>query len=207
MPFASSLDLLYISFVYLPSEVKFIKEPLMGKNFRLVHLYISLFFLPLALLYAVTGVMLVCGFNQDTGAKKQTFHLSSEFNKESIADEVKTFLQSKNIALPSNFEPQKAKGGGVMYGSGAYNVVAQSGEKETRIVVTQRSFLGLIMLLHKGKAMWYFNILAFGFAFALAMLYISGLIIANLGKMKAKAWASVGAGFVVVIILGCLSVF
>lgn len=178
----------------------------MGKKFRLIHIYISLFFLPIALLYAVTGVMLVCGYNQDTGAKKQVFHLLSDFDQNNIAQEVKTLLQNNNIALPSSFEPKKAKGGGVMYGSGAYNVVVQPGEKGTRVIVTERSLIGLTMLLHKGKVMWYFNVLAFGFAFALAILYISGLIIANLGKIKTKAWASVGIGFLAMIILGYLSV-
>ncbi|RDU69876.1 hypothetical protein CQA62_00210 [Helicobacter cholecystus] len=178
----------------------------MGKTFRQIHIYVSLFFLPLALMYAVTGIMLVCGFNQDTGAKKQVLHLPGEFDRNRVVQELKILLQSNNIALPSNFEPQKAKGGGVMYGSAAYNVVVQAEEKGMRVTVTQRSFIGLIMLLHKGKIKWYFNVLAFGFAFALVALYISGLIIANLNKIKTKAWITVGIGFLITIILGYLSV-
>lgn len=179
----------------------------MGKNFRLLHIYISLFFLPLALLYAVSGVLFLCGFNQDSGADKKTFYLNTPFVPQKIPAQVKELLEQNNLKLPSSFEPKKAKWGGVMFGTPNYSVVARQKDKGVSVEVTQRSVIGLVMLLHKGKAKWYFDILAYGFALALAMLYISGLIIANLNKIKTKAYLSVIAGFLAVIVLGCLSVF
>lgn len=178
----------------------------MGKTFRLIHIYISLFFLPLALLYAVSGVLFLCGFNQDSGAEKKSFYLDSPFVKEELSTKIKELLEKSNLRLPSNFEAKGAKGGGVMYGSASYSVVAKQKGSGTSIEVTQRSIIGLAMLLHKGKAKWYFDVLAYGFALALVALYISGLIIANLNKIKGKAWASVGAGLLAMVILGYLSV-
>lgn len=178
----------------------------MGKTFRLIHIYISLFFLPLALFYAVSGVLFLCGFNQDSGAEKKSFYIDSPFVAEKIPTEVKEFLEKNNLKLPSSFEGKSARGGGVMFGSPSYSVVAKQKGDGISVETTDRSVIGLAMLLHKGKAKWYFDLLAYGFALALVALYISGLIIANLNKIKGKAWATVGAGVLAMIVLGFLSV-
>lgn len=178
----------------------------MGKTFRLIHIYISLFFLPLALFYAVSGVLFLCGFNQDSGAEKKSFYIDSPFVAEKIPAEVKEFLEKNNLKLPSSFEGKSARGGGVMFGSPSYSVVAKQKGDGISVETTDRSVIGLAMLLHKGKAKWYFDLLAYGFALALVALYISGLIIANLNKIKGKAWATVGAGVLAMIVLGFLSV-
>lgn len=178
----------------------------MGKTFRLIHIYISLFFLPLALFYAVSGVLFLCGFNQDSGAEKKSFYIDSPFVAEKIPTEVKEFLEKNNLKLPSSFEGKSARGGGVMFGSPSYSVVAKQKGDGISVETTDRSVIGLAMLLHKGKAKWYFDLLAYGFALALVALYISGLIIANLNKIKGKAWATVGAGVLAMMVLGFLSV-
>lgn len=178
----------------------------MGKTFRLVHIYISLFFLPLALLYAVSGVLFLCGFNQDSYADKKSFYIDSPFDSKKLSAQVQELLEQNNLKLPSSFEAKKAKGGGVMYGTASYSVVAKQKGQGVSVEVTQRSVIGLAMLLHKGKAKWYFDVLAYGFALALVALYVSGLIIANLNKIKGKAWATVGIGFLAVLVLGYLSV-
>lgn len=178
----------------------------MGKTFRLVHIYISLFFLPLALLYAVSGVLFLCGFNQDSGAEKKSFYINSPFVAEKISAQVKELLEKNHLKLPNSFEGKNARGGGVMYGTPSYSIVAKQKGEGISVEVTQRSIIGLAMLLHKGKAKWYFDVLAYGFALALVALYISGLIIANLNKIKGKAWATVAAGLLAMIVLGYLSV-
>lgn len=178
----------------------------MGKTFRLIHIYISLFFLPLALFYAVSGVLFLSGFNQDSGAEKKSFYIDSPFVAEKISAQVKEFLEQNNLRLPSSFESKSARGGGIMFGNPVYSVTAKQKGDGISIETTNRSVIGLAMLLHKGKAKWYFDVLAIGFALALFALYVSGLIIANLSKIKAKAWASVGVGLLVMIVLGYLSV-
>ena len=47
----------------------------MTKQFRNIHIYLSLFFLPIALMYAITGILYISGFNQDSGASKQTYKI------------------------------------------------------------------------------------------------------------------------------------
>lgn len=178
----------------------------MGKTFRKIHIYISLFFLPLALLYAVSGVLFLCGFNQDTGAKKKSFYIDSPLLAEKIPLQIKELLEKNNLELPGSFKARQAKGGGVIFGSPSYSVVAKQKGQGVSVEVVERSIIGLIMLLHKGKSKWYFDILAYGFALALIVLYVSGLIIANLNKIKAKAWGTVGFGFLSVIVLGYMSV-
>lgn len=37
----------------------------MTKQFRNIHIYLSLFFLPLALMYALSGILYIAGINQD----------------------------------------------------------------------------------------------------------------------------------------------
>lgn len=178
----------------------------MGKFSRQIHIYVSLFFLPLALLYALSGVLFLCGFNQDSGAEKKTLYLQKRMDKSSIAEDVQSLLQDNHIALPKDFEPKKAKGGGIMYGTPAYSVVVRDTNKGVSVEVIERSFIGLVMLLHKGKAKWYFDVLAYGFALALVLLYVSGLVMANLHKIRKKAWMTVWAGFVIALVLGYLSV-
>ena len=61
----------------------------MGKTFRLIHIYISLFFLPLALFYAVSGVLFLSCFNQDSFAEKKSFYIDSPFVKEELPTKIK----------------------------------------------------------------------------------------------------------------------
>lgn len=53
----------------------------MTKQFRNIHIYLSLFFLPLALMYALSGILYIAGINQDFGATKQTYTLVQNIEK------------------------------------------------------------------------------------------------------------------------------
>lgn len=61
-------------------------KPKFNKNkfFRQLHIYVSLFFLPLALLYALTGISYILDYEQDSGLKTQTytFEMALEPGKE-----------------------------------------------------------------------------------------------------------------------------
>ena len=63
-------------------------------------------------------------------------------------------------------------------------------------------------MLHKAKAMWYFNILAVGFGITLVLLYVSGLMITlfNIKKNRKSQYVTLTLGFIVTLILGILSV-
>lgn len=46
-----------------------------NKLFRQIHIYVSLFFLPCAVLFALTGIAYILGADQDTGLKVETYKL------------------------------------------------------------------------------------------------------------------------------------
>lgn len=49
----------------------------MIKLSRNLHIYLSLFFLPMALLYALTGIFFICGIDADFNASYQHYKLEN----------------------------------------------------------------------------------------------------------------------------------
>ena len=181
----------------------------MVKNFRNIHIYLSLFFLPLALMYALTGIVYICGFNQDIGATKQTYTLTQNIEKGKEVDAITEFLKNNHLAIPSNLTPKKNRNGGVEIGGVHYSVsLAQASDSTYSLTTLKRSILGDMIMLHKAKAMWYFNILAVGFGITLVLLYVSGLMITlfNIKKNRKSQYVTLALGFIVTLILGILSV-
>ncbi len=181
----------------------------MTKAFRNIHIYLSLFFLPVALMYAVTGIVYISGFNQDVGATKNTYTLNAEISKGGEAEAMLKYLQDNNIPLPSKTEPKPdRRSGGLSVGGAHYSaVIAKNGENTWTITTIERSLLGDLIMLHKAKGKWYFNVLGIGFGITLMLLYLSGLMITlfNSKKNRGVQYATIVAGVVVSVILGVLS--
>lgn len=72
----------------------------MTKLSRLIHIYISLFFLPMALLFAISGALFIFGFDSEIGAKYQTYTLEKEIAKGQEANAMLEYLKQNNITLP-----------------------------------------------------------------------------------------------------------
>lgn len=72
----------------------------------------------------------------------------------------------------------------------------------------ERSLIGDMIMLHKAKAKWYFDILAIGFGLTLILLYISGLMITlfNIKKNRGIQIFTILAGIIISVIVGALSV-
>ena len=181
----------------------------MTKQFRNIHIYLSLFFLPVALMYALTGVLYISGFNQDSGATKKTYILNAEIAKGGEVEAMLNYLQSNNIPLPSRTEPTLNKRGALSVGGAHYSAsIAKSGENQWTITTLERSFIGDLIMLHKAKAKWYFDVLAIGFGITMVLLYLSGLMITlfNSKKNRNIQYGTILAGCLVSIVLGILSV-
>ncbi|MDD6055198.1 MAG: PepSY domain-containing protein [Helicobacter sp.] len=179
----------------------------MFKLFRNTHIYLSLFFLPLALIYAITGVVYIFGFNQDVGAVKNTYQLTQNIEKGKEADALINFLKENKLKIPSNLDAKERKGA-ISIGGASYSAqIMKNGESNYTITTTQRSFLGNLIMLHKAKGGWYFDVLAVGFGFTLILLYISGLMITLFHSKKNRGlqYATILAGFIITAILGFLS--
>lgn len=182
----------------------------MNKNkfFRKFHIYLSLFFLPVALLYAVSGLAYVFGANQDIFSTKISYKTDLILEKGQEQNEILKFLKENNIKIPSNttIKADKKQGGFIM-GTASYSVNAKQTNNEVVITTTKRSFLGNIIMLHKDKAGWYFKILSIGFGFSLILFYISGLMITLFANKKERKEQILvlAFGFVICLILGYLS--
>lgn len=57
---------------------------------------------------------------------------------------------------------------------------------ESIVRVTDRGLYGILLLMHKSKGKFYFDIIAVGFSLSLVVFYLSGLIITSFCKKKRK---------------------
>lgn len=179
------------------------------KFFRLFHIYLSLFFLPMALLYAISGIAYIFGAKDDIWANKTQYSVSTTLTKGQEQDQVLEILKEKGIKIPSNTKLRNdRKQGGLTMGGIHYFINAKQKDDELIITATTRSLLGDIILLHKDKGAWYFSILAVGFGIALLLLYLSGLMITLFASKKDRQSQLVVLvlGIVVCVVLGYLSV-
>ncbi|CAM2905380.1 hypothetical protein [Helicobacter burdigaliensis] len=187
----------------------------MTKTFRNIHIYLSLFFLPVALIYAITGIFYISGFDQDSGAKLNTYtHKVQATANINEADILTNYLKENNIALPKATEPKMDKKSGALTIGSVHYAASIKKVEETNNTITysittkERSILGDLIMLHKSKGAWYFNILAIGFGITLILLYASGLMITLFANKKKRGiqYATILAGLIATIVLGCMSV-
>ncbi|MDA3967543.1 MULTISPECIES: hypothetical protein [Helicobacter] len=177
------------------------------KTFRNIHIYLSLFFLPLALMYALTGILYISGIDQNYGATKNTYTMHNATKGKEIESMLKYFKEN-NIALPKVGEI-KEKEGKLIVGSAHYSATLEKkAEDSYNITTIERSFIGNLIMLHKAKAKWYFDVLAIGFGITMFLLYFSGVMITlvNIKKNREKQILTIIAGIVISTIVGGLSV-
>lgn len=179
-----------------------------NKLFRQIHIYVSLFFLPCAVLFALTGIVYILGADQDTGLKVENYKLVKNIEVGKEKDALIQYLQENNLKIPSNTEVIKGKDKGITIGGAHYSAnIALVAQNEYAITLKTRSLLGDMIMLHKNKGAWYFSVLSIAFGIALFLLYISGLIITLFASKKdrQKQLATLGAGVVITIFLAYLS--
>ncbi|MBZ7943867.1 hypothetical protein H2269_04590 [Campylobacter sp. RM13744] len=179
-----------------------------NKIFRQIHIYLSLFFLPCALIFAISGIAYILGFNQNVGLEVQTYKLNQYIQKGKEKEALIEYLIENKLKLPSNIEPIKSKNKGITIGTVHYSAnIAPINENEYLITLNTRSLLGDMIMLHKDKGLWYFSILSIGFGVTLFLLYISGLIItffANKKDRKRQLFV-LSLGFLITFILAYMS--
>ncbi len=83
-----------------------------NKLFRQIHIYVSLFFLPCAVLFALTGIAYILGADQDTGLKVETYKLVKNIEPGKEKDALIQYLQENNLKVPSDAEATQGKGKG-----------------------------------------------------------------------------------------------
>ena len=166
-----------------------------------IHLYISTFFLPVAMIYAVTGGLEIFGFHGSS--REQTIEVTLD---EPLADDMDTRqafvtnqLKKNSLPIPRG-RPQTMRGQFVWGRPTGRNVmlrIVQAGNiAQIRIEVP--SFYNRLALLHEARGGVVFNILAVGFAIAMIVIYISGILICwNAVKLRRAIILSTIAGLFV----------
>lgn len=159
----------------------------MKKIFRKIHIYASIFFLPMALLFSITGILYICGINQDYKIQKQQFEIIQKGEVENIGDFTLNFLKENNLALPSKTEVKfNKKMGGYTMGSTGYFITIVQKPNLITITTNKRSFIGNAIMLHKAKVAQPFVIFSIIFGIALLLFYFSGFIMTSWCKQHRK---------------------
>lgn len=170
------------------------------KFFLSVHLYVTMFFLPLLCLYAATGIIYMSGIrNTETREKIEISGISAQDHaavRNALAERGYDFSDAEVSVL--------SKTGQTRFGSPLKTHVRFSGNENTvRAEIVTPGFYDKFLQIHKGKAGSYFLILGFGVGVAMFVAYISGLVFALKNPARRKPLtisllagvASVVAGF------------
>lgn len=100
----------------------------MKKYFHKIHSYVSLFFLPAALLYALTGALYIFGIDEKSGSETATYRATAPkmLEKDEMGAFLLDFLRQNDLQIPRDTALREGKGGGarggVIMGGIAYSV-------------------------------------------------------------------------------------
>ncbi|PAF41682.1 PepSY-associated TM helix domain-containing protein [Helicobacter sp. 11S03491-1] len=176
----------------------------MKKNYQKIHIYLSIFFLPFALLYAVTGILYLTHYSGGKDLSTYKVDFEKQLTKEELADFGLKFLHEKNIKF-RNMDVSFAKNRIQIGLMANYARISQSDGK-IKIDVYKGNIIRYLMSLHFGQGKWYFDVLGIAFGAALAIFYLTGiLMVKHHSKHKKPLWISFFLGLGVVIVVGYLN--
>lgn len=156
------------------------------KHWMKIHTYLSLFFLPMCLIYVLTGIGYIAGFKDSAGAKIHKITLESTPQNGKEREFILELLKNNNLKIPKNTAITMMRDNPTM-GNIKYNVALQKDKNgQMSLVATERSIYGVLVLMHKAKGAVYFNALAICFAVSLMIFYLSGLIVTSFCKKNRK---------------------
>lgn len=148
-----------------------------------IHLYLSLFFLPAALIYAITGSLYLLDVREEAGASIHEIAIEP-LPKGREQETILQLLEQHNLKIPKDTTLKIMRGNPSM-GSISYSVaVIQDKKGGYKLRAVERSLYGILLLMHKGKGSFYFDIIAISFSISLLVFYLSGLIITSFCKRK-----------------------
>lgn len=156
------------------------------KNWMKIHTYLSLFFMPMCLIYVLTGVGYIFKLKDDAGAKIHTIALESPLQEGREKEMIIDILKANNLKVPQNTNLEVVKGN-LSMGNIKYVVSIQKDKSGQLVLKTmERSLYGVFVLMHKAKGGAIFNALAICFATSLLIFYLSGLIVTTFCKRNRK---------------------
>lgn len=173
-----------------------------------LHAYFSCFFLPLTLIYILSGVLYLCGIKGDV--KHQASYLLTQSsvieNQQQAEQFVKPLLVTKgHSSLPSDYFPD---GSGHSWYGYKHEVVLQldNDKKPIELVVKEHDIWLKLLIIHKGYAGLVFWLLAIGLGISLTFSLLSGVVISlQMPQIKKTSLMMLFAGtatFIVAFIAG-----
>lgn len=148
------------------------------------HGYLSIFFLPLALLYVVSGSLYLWA-DLDTQVKEKVTLYGLEPDAPVEADLVRALLKrelaARGYSIPQDELKQDDEGEYVWRTNRSYRVVyrpSSSTKGKAYITVYNSTLYGRLLNFHKGKGSDLFDILGTSFAVLLIFSYLSGVYLA-----------------------------
>lgn len=163
-----------------------------------IHLYLSLFFLPMALIYTITGSLYVFGVRHEALAEVVEIKIFQDIPKGEERAAILETLAANSLRVPKDTEVHFARNRMIM-GDLRYQVtLSKVKEREYILRSINRNFYGVLLSLHRSHGKYYFDILAIGFSIALVLLYLSGFFITAFCKKDRKgSLIAVVLGFVI----------
>lgn len=170
-------------------------------------MFVSIFFLPVALLYAFTGIIVLFEYQGNLFVENDNIQASKNLNIEELKRIALQYLEEKNIKLPSMDLSVIHNGGGITIGTIVNKIAFLKGANNTINVyhMQRQGIISYLMALHFGEGKWYFDALAIAFGVCLALFYLSGLLIINFSRHKKALIITFFLGCFISIIIGYLS--
>lgn len=194
------------------------------KKFRAIflkwHLYISLFFIPMAIFYKITGIAGIFDYfgaqdskiidlNQsDQAIFKNIGDPSRQSSKEELQrarNLLLEFLAKRALDIPytTNITDSWDNKRYVLGGAAKYIEIDKENPKN--MILYTRDLMSNLITLHFARGGLVFNILAFCFVIFMFITYVTGILISPFAKNKYKYSAIIALGFLVTIICAFIS--
>ncbi len=174
-----------------------------------IHNYMSAFFLPLAILFIMTGALYMLGVHDTVKEQKIDFQFERSLLQDpvTLAAAVKDKLEENGMKMPAGVPVRKRDG----YAWGKMNGVSvrlmpdlENGEFQ--LTVSTPGWYDDLMAAHKGKAGTLFKIFSILFAIALLLTYFSGVILAlKNARARRPTQLAIAGGFLATVLLLILS--
>lgn len=148
-----------------------------------LHLVLSLFFLPMMMVYALTGLLYLGGVDQNF-TSRVTVHELNASDQAPYADSCKE-LERRGVALPEG-KVRPFKGNYILGAMTGTHVLFLRKGSSLRAEVVEPGIYPKLMLAHKGKAGWWFTVLGYGAALTLAALYVTGILLMWRNRRRRK---------------------
>lgn len=176
-----------------------------------VHGYIAVFFLPMAILYAVTGAFYIVGVSGSTDASSIEFPLVSGWPK-TFADARITadqqLQQHRFPLIPRNVDRRVQEVDEFFWRGLSHTVtLTRSGDTTATVTVSENDLFRQLVEIHKNHAGLLYAIIGFAFGLAMAVLILSGTLMMFRSRLhrRAATWL-LSAGTALCVVAYCLTI-